>query len=327
MSMVILWHDDVVRHLSTKDAVKAIERSFRAEADGLVNVPSRYDINMPVGWLRIMPAAYCLDGKWICGFKVMNMTKGVGLRYAILLIDAQSGEFLALMDAEHITAVRTAATSVLALKHLYDGRISELGVVGSGFEAKAQLRAIADFFEISKVHVYSPTEQNRVAFAKQMSEELGLDITAVDDVVQAVSGHQMVVFATRSTTPVVLREQIDHGSILISIGSTRPDLRELDERILRDAQVVITDHPEQLMRESGDMIAARHLVDDKKLVPLSSLIAGEVNLADGELKIFKSTGTALQDLALAIDVYRKAMTNFQGLQIGNFPHLKVTQGG
>src|SRR6185437_17126863 len=125
-----------VRALATREVLMAAARAaVQAERDGTVVMPPRLDVDLPTGFLRVMPAAM---GE-VMGVKVMTLVKGLGNRYLLLLYSQPSGELVALIDADEITHLRTAATTALAGEMLAPDGTERLGLLGSGFEAESHL--------------------------------------------------------------------------------------------------------------------------------------------------------------------------------------------
>ena len=123
--------------------MRAARAAVDAERRRRVVMPPRLDVDLPTGFLRVMPAAM---GD-VMGVKVMTLVKGLGNRYLLLLYSQPSGELLALLDADEITRLRTAATTALAGSMLAPEGTSQLGLLGSGFEAESHLRLLAQRVE------------------------------------------------------------------------------------------------------------------------------------------------------------------------------------
>jgi ornithine cyclodeaminase/alanine dehydrogenase-like protein (mu-crystallin family) len=322
--MTLFLASEDVRALASQEVLMAAARSaVKADADGLSVVPARLDVDLPTGFLRVMPAAM---GQ-VMGVKVMTLVKGVGNRYLLLLYDQPTGSLDAILDADEITRLRTAATTALAGEMLAPAGTSRLGLLGSGFEAESHLRLLARIWPLDQVLVYSPTPARREAFADRMSEELGLRVVAVSTAEEAVGDAPVSVLATKATEPVVDGRAFPRGGVVLSIGSTRPDLRELDSAALGRAAALLVDDARQVRLESGDVIEALTCgaLSDDLIVSLAAM-DGEVHRlrADGErdLLAFKSVGTAVQDLALAASILAAARRDGRGRDLGELARLK-----
>jgi ornithine cyclodeaminase/alanine dehydrogenase-like protein (mu-crystallin family) len=212
----------------------------------------------------------------------------------ILLFEPETGELLVTMDGRLITEVRTAAVSAVATDHLARATASVLAIIGSGVQARSHLEALRLVREFREVRVWSP---RRAAFA----EEHGVDAAASAE--EAVRGADVVVTATTSPTPVLSGEWLSPGAHINAVGAPRPDWRELDDEVLRRANVYV-DSREAAMKESGDVIAAKEVVAEIGEV-ISGAEQGRRSLE--EVTLFKSLGLAVEDVATAELVYRNAL--------------------
>lgn len=300
----------------------AARTAVEAERDGSAVLPPRQDVRLDTGLLRVMPAAL----KDVMGLKVMTLVKGLGTRYLLLVYDRATSALVGLLDAEEITKLRTAATTALAAQILQPEPQRELGLVGTGFEAGGHLSAFADLWPLESVRVFSPSHERREAFAERASARLGIDVRATDSAGAACAFGSTVVLATKSETPVVVGADFPPGHVVLSIGSTRPDLRELDRATLARTAALLVDDPVQVGLESGDIIDA---LGSGALTPEHVVGMGQALDADPpersaarDLLTFKSVGTALQDLALATAALDAAARAGVGRELGELTRLK-----
>jgi ornithine cyclodeaminase/alanine dehydrogenase len=260
------------------------------------------------------------------GLKIMTLARGIGNRYLLLLYSQVNGELLAILDADEVTRMRTAATTALAGSLLSPSGVSDLSIIGTGFEATGHLRAFAHMWPLSSVRVYSRSADRRVDFAERMSAELGIDVSPAVDVRSAVSGSKVTLLCTKSTIPVVSGEDFAPGAVVLSIGSTRPDLRELDLTTLRRSSVVLADDVQQVMTESGDIaegLSTGALTADR-IVSMAEWTGrrDDSDTTDRDLLTFKSVGTAMQDLLLAAELVSSAQAAGVGKDLGELASLK-----
>lgn len=323
--MALLLTSDDVRTLGSHQlALEAMRETFRSEAAGGARLPMRLDADSGAGFIRVMPAV--LDRTM--GLKVMTLVTGLGTRYLILLYAVDSGELLALLDADEVTRVRTAATTALAALHMVPEPPEELAVIGTGFEAQGHLEFFAELWPLRRVMVYSRSRENREQLADKLGPQLGLEIVPAPSMEAAVAETATVLLATKSSAPVVDGAAFAPGTVVLSIGSTRPDLRELDSETVRRAEWVVVDAVDQVLSESGDIIeaVAQGVLDRERMIPLAELCARRDVLprpsGTRDLSVFKSAGTALQDLGLAGKLYQRARELGTGTEIGDVPRLK-----
>jgi len=320
--VLILSADEVRSALDPHAAVDAIDRVLREETAGRTRVPGRVTFDVDHGWFRVMPGALLEDaGRAVMGVKVMALARGAGLSYLLLLYAERTGELMAMMDASVLTQVRTGAVSAAFLRRVCPDGIPQLGVIGSGFEARGQLETIARTIQVGRAIAFSPNRERRSTFAAEMTKGLGIPVDASDDA-GAVAAAPVVVLATRATAPVVDGAHFSAGAVIVSIGSTRPELREVDTQTIARAGRVIVDHHAQAIVESGDIQAglAAGVIKEDDIVELSAVLrAGNGPRSDPpRLLLFKPSGTAAQDLAVARMVYERCLAAGTGHRLNGF---------
>lgn len=324
--MLLLEHDDIAGLLTPEEIIATLRDALLEQSRGLVQVPPRttVDSSSGFGWLRSMPAI--LNGSKVMGFKAMHSTPGVGVGYFVDLYDLPTGELLAMMDADWLTAQRTAATAAIAVDLLSAKTIGRVGVLGSGEQARAMLIAASKVRRLEHVDVFSPTPAHRAAFAETIGRGQGLRIRPVDRPEQAVVGCDLLISVFRAgKAPFVAAEWITPGMHICAASSVRPGARELADDVWRKAAVVAVDDRAHAF-ESGDgrSATASGAFDPKRAVELWELIGGEkTGRRDAaDITLFKSVGTALQDLAIANAIYRRAKQTSVGRELGRFPKMR-----
>src|SRR4051812_34687543 len=239
-----------IHEIATHDVVMAAAKAAaEAEACGTAHFPPRLDVDLPHGFFRVMPGAM---GD-LMGVKVMTNVEGVGNRYLLLLYHQSDGELLAIVDADEVTRLRTAGTTAIAGMLLQPAPQTELALIGSGFEATAHLRTFAQIWPLKQVWAFSPSPERREAFAARMSEELGIEVLAADSCASACAAAKTVLLATKATSPVLDGGDLLPDAVVLSIGSTRPKLRELDRPTLARTSTLLVDDIESVRLESGDI--------------------------------------------------------------------------
>jgi ornithine cyclodeaminase/alanine dehydrogenase len=307
--MIVLSAEDVRAELEAPAAIDAVEAVLTQEVSSRARAPARVTVETDHGWLRVMPGvAFGGAGRPVTGAKIIALARGGGLSYLLLLYDERSAELLAMMDASVLTQLRTGAVSAAFVRQACPGGVPDLGLFGSGFEARGQLQMIAHAVRVARARIYSRDPARREAFAREMSAALGIPVEAVENP-EAVAAAPLVVLATRATAPVIEGRWFRPGAVVVSIGSTRPELREVDVETIRRAGRIIVDHTDQAAAESGDIRAGMEegAVTESDLVELGRVLAGTLPLrvADSRLVLFKPSGTAVEDLAIGRLVYER----------------------
>lgn len=301
---VTLGYEALQGALSMPEAIDLLERAFAHEAAGQVQMSPKFVTDFAGGSMRILFAADSAAG--YCATKAYHSVKGAGVRYVVSLYRLKDGELLALLDGRHITDLRTgAASGVIARKVAIAGPVT-VGLIGSGHQAATQLEALAAVYPVRSATVYSPTAANREAFARRMAARLGFPVTPVDSARAAAEGHAVVAAASsaRGAEPVLRGEWLGSSRLLCAVGNTRAQFAEVDVRCFQDARLVVVDSIHAL-EEAGELrqaIAADALPESKRAT-LGKIVTGAVSVPAAGLVVFKSVGTALQDLALAARYY------------------------
>ena len=287
----------VDRLLRMEEVIPAMERALADFSSGKVVQPVR--TMLPVaehkGFLGLMPAytGTALGTKLVAFYP--HNTDVPTHHATILLFKPETGEPLITMDGRLITEVRTAAVSAVATEFLARPDASVLAIIGSGVQARSHLEALRLVRDFREVRVWSP--RRAAAFA----EEHGVRAAAAAE--EAVRGADVVVTATTSPTPVLSGEWLSPGVHINAVGAPRPDWRELDDEVLRRSRVYV-DSREAAQKESGDVIAAGEISAE-----IGEVTAGTKpgRRSAEEITLFKSLGLAVEDVATAELVYRKAL--------------------
>jgi len=295
-SILILSEDAVRNLLNMKELISAMSRALADLSGGKVIQPVRTVLSIAEhqGFFGLMPAYNGSLGAKLVTFYPNN--QGIHTHHAvILLFRAETGEPIAMIDGRLITEMRTAAVSAVATDKLARPDSHVLAILGSGVQARSHLEALRLVREFSEVRVWSP--RNAAAFANAHSVKVAASAE------EAVRGADVIVVATASTTPVLMGEWLSRGAHINAVGATRPNWRELDDATLRVSQIFVESR-EAAMQESGDVIAA-----GKISAEIGEVIAGQKpgRQSEDEITLFKSVGVAVEDVAAADLVYRKAM--------------------
>lgn len=273
--------------------------------------PRRVIAKGPGRALRVMAAAPPHSN--LMGAKLFGYGGQKRTNYAILLVDHDSGEVRALVDGAVITAVRTSVTSALAVDRLAPKSATRLAVLGSGLEAQSHITAIAALRPIESLTVFSPTEANREALAAEATRLLGIPATACVTAQAAVEGADIVVAAARSRNeaPILMGDWLAERTVVVSVGSTVPDQREIDVSVVAACDLIVCDAVDEVVEETGDMLAARAagVPFEDRIVSLNQLLMGQCDaaVATARRPLFKSVGNGMQDVTVAELAFDKAL--------------------
>ncbi len=319
---LVLNHGDVCEVATMAMAIEAMEHVYGLAGDGQTGDPRRYDIALTKGWLRLMVIE--AQGLGVFGYKAMNLFPGVGVRYAVHLYDGSSGALAAIVDAKQVTALRTAACAAVATDRLAPARVERMAMIGTGAEARTQLLAMDSVRPAATVAVHSRSEANVARFIEEMAPQVAAELTPCTSVEDAVAGAQLVVLATKSDTPVLRADHLRSGVHVNSVGAARLDQRELDSDVFAVVDLTVCDEVELVSREAGDVaqaVVAGTFVPERAM-SLAELVRSPVERDDSAITLFKSVGSALQDLALAGRVVEAARAKGLGRELAGFLQTK-----
>jgi alanine dehydrogenase len=287
-------------------AIDAVVDAYRAPLDPGA-LPPRAAGRADGSWLRTLSALPA--GCHYFGAKLMGMSttaQSPGVEYVIVLYDRETSGIAAFVDAHHVTAYRTAATSAAALGQLAPPGAIRLTVLGSGLEASMHVRAFRAVREVEELVVFSPTRERREAFAAEFGAR------AVDDPCEAVAAATVVLAAARSRgeVPILYGEWLPPRAVVMSIGSKVPEQREIDVTVVEWCDLIVCDDVHEVVQETGDLIEAARVgvAFADKTFSLHALLAGELDerLAAAERPMFKSVGSGLQDVVVASLILEQA---------------------
>ena len=314
---LLLNESDVKVILTMPLALDAVEESFRRLADGSALLHSRQRLYIPgKSYLHYMAAADARSG--YMGLKIYSSSKE-GLRFVVPLFSADSGDMLALIEADFLGQMRTGAASGVATRVMARQDARTVAIIGSGLQARTQLEAIAQVRSIERASIFSRDALRRETFANEMTRILGIPVTAANSAEEAVREADVVVTSTTSSMPVLEGRWLRPGMHINAIGANFPQKRELDDAAVGRADVIAADSREQSRLESGDLIHAlgNDLARWDAVLELADIVSGKVpGRTDAQqITLFKSNGIATEDIAVAARVYEAARERGIGREI------------
>ncbi|HEX3803659.1 MAG TPA: ornithine cyclodeaminase family protein [Solirubrobacteraceae bacterium] len=307
---VFVSAEAVTQSVDLPNVIAALRRTYEAQPP--TSGGAGRTVARGTSGARVRALAAVLPDGEILGTKVHVQPTAAGSRYLISLFSQGDGALLALLDGQAITELRTGATSALALDALAPQGALDIAVLGSGTEARSHLRAIAALRPLHHVAVFSPTPERRELFAAEMAAELSVEISACSTAEEAVGRASTVLAAARShgEVPIFKPDALNGATTVVSVGSTLPEQRELHESVLARAALIVADEPRELLEQSGDCIAAAAAGIELagKAYSLAQLIqqALPVPIDHAGINVFKSVGSALQDVAVASLIFQTA---------------------
>lgn len=306
-----------VRYVTTEEirSVLAMPAAIRAVTEALIElstgravVPPRTSLEVPSfrTTALIMPAY--LPGPRRIGLKLIslcenNPSRGLPLAQALTIVmDAERGTPLAVLEAGHLTAVRTGAASGAATAALARPDARAAAVFGAGVQGRTQLEAVAAVRSLDKAFVIDVDARAAAAFASEMSARLGVPVEPAD-ASAAVREADVICTATTSASPVFRDQDLKPGVHINAVGSYKPHVRELPGETVRRARLFV-DEKRSALEEAGDILIPLReglIGEDHIRAEIGEVLAGlkPGRESDGEITVFKSVGNAVEDLAVA----------------------------
>jgi ornithine cyclodeaminase len=302
VSVLVLSTEEVERLLPMDECIEAMTEVLSSLARDELHQPLRSVVRPPAagGLMGLMPAhrggsspAYSLKEIVIApGNPARGLDSHQG---AVLLHDGETGELRALLNASPITAIRTAAVSAVATRALARPDARVVAIVGAGVQGRSHEEAMRAVLDDPEIRVWSRRDGGS-------AEEI-------------VRGADVVCTCTTSREPVVRHEWLEPGAHVNAVGASVPTSRELEEETIRAATLVV-DRRESALNEAGELLIPG-LGEDAIAAELGEVLVGAHpgRASAGELTVFKSLGLAVEDLAAAELVVRKAREQGVGTEV------------
>lgn len=315
MAETPIWitEKDVVELISLPEAIDALERTLALEAGGLaVNLPKTHAMVAANDAMHAIGAA--VAGEGMCGFKTWVNLQGKS-ETTLTLFSLEDGRCLGVIEATALGQMRTASVTGVGTKRLAPSGADVMGIAGTGKQSLPQIAAVHAVRPLKEVRVSSRNAETRAKFAQRVTDALGIPARPVDSLEDAVADAPIVTLITNSTMPFLTAGMLAKGSHLNAMGAIVPARIEFTDDVFGRADVVAVDSLQSVRDLSAEFRA--HYGDDDaawaEVKTISSIIAaGETRPADADVTLFKAMGMGISDLALAIEVYRRARAANRG---------------
>jgi ornithine cyclodeaminase/alanine dehydrogenase-like protein (mu-crystallin family) len=321
--LLVLTSSEIKLLLSMTECIELMSETLKDLSRGELVQPLRMVVRPPEarGVMAMMPAyrrgpesVFAL--KAICFFHDNPALGKDAHQGCVLLSSGETGEPLAIMNASAITEIRTAAVSAVATKQLSREDAGELAIVGSGIQARAHLVALAAVRTIKRARVFSPNPDHPKQLAEEMGSQFNFPIEPVPTAELALKDADLIVTATSARQPVIERKWVSAGAHINAIGTYSAQAREIDSATMAAARIFV-DRRESALNEAGDYLLAAEeglLTPESLLAEIGELLLGEKagRTSEDEITLFKSLGLAVEDMACAQYLFRKAKTENVG---------------
>jgi ornithine cyclodeaminase/alanine dehydrogenase len=326
--MLVLSHDDLRTLLNMKDVIEAVESGFLALGCSMALAPERLHLNIPTenGVLLEMPSFMGRGhrGGPALGTKIVsvfegNLARGLDIvQSAYLLLDAETGEPLSLMDGKFITGIRTAATSAVATKFMASPGPKQVAIFGAGVQARFHVAAMVEVAAVDRIIVVSRNEENARELALYAASRFAIP-SKTGSAAEAARTSDLICTCTSSGEPIFDGRLIKQGAHINSVGAFTPSTRELDGEAVRRARLIIDDES-AAGREAGEILIplAEGLIGPGHVRgTLAEVVSGKVAGRESvdEITLFKSCGLAIEDLVTARLAYDSAKARNIGAEV------------
>jgi len=320
MSTKLLSQEEIKGLIGIKEIVEICDKTFQGLGDGTVINPTKVLLDLGEtaeyppygGFMNAMPAyigwADMAGIKWAGGN--VKERKRLGLPYItsmILLMEPKVGNFVAAMDGEYITTMRTGAQTAVALKHMLKGKKSiKLGLYGAGGQGHSQTLAISQVFEIEEVRVYDVFPAAAEKYKADMKDVVKGDIIVCADPKDACEG-DAIVCVTQSKEPIVKNEWVKPGTIVFPMGS----YQEADDAFLLNCDKIVVDHIGQCLHRGclGKLGVEGKITEKDIYATIGEVACGKKDVGDVSKQRITCVpiGTGAMDIAVASVVYKRAV--------------------
>ena len=309
-----------------EEAISAVADGFTSLAAGEVSLPPIVRVDVPEHKGEVdIKTAYIrgLDSfaiKIAAGFFEnyrLGLPTGSGM---MVLVSAKTGRPEAvLLDNGYLTDVRTGAAGALAARHLAREKIDTVGVIGSGAQARYQMMALKQVRDFRRLMVYGIIPDQVEQYAAEMAPVLGVEIVKAEGVETVVRNSDIVVTCTPAKEPYLKAEWLHPGLHITAMGTDSEDKQELYADTLARADLLVCDKKSQSFRlgEFHNGLKAGVIAEDDPIIELGELTSGRKpgRRNDEEITVCDLTGVGVQDTAIALLAYRKAMEKDLGLRV------------
>ncbi len=326
--MIFLTESEVMKAITIKEAIDVLVQAYRDFANGLIDVPPRISIGVrEQGDDAIILAAnyrsipfYGL--KEASSFPSNARKNKSTVMSNIQVYSAATGELLAVISANYLTAVKTGAASAVATRYMARQDAAVLAIIGTGIQARTQLLGIQEVRSLEEVRVYDLDDQRKKDFAAYIDDHKNRDyrVALAETSEDCVRGADIIVTATTSSTPVLQGGWLSPGAHLNCIGSFTPAMQEVDSLTVSMAHKVVCDHREEVWQVAGDLLVPLQeglITRDKLYGEVGDVVAGKLAGRENrqEITLYESVGFAALDIAIAVAVYRNASKLGFGLEV------------
>jgi ornithine cyclodeaminase len=320
-ALLVIGRDEVAAHLAYEICIPLMREAMIALSRGRTRQSLRSIVDLDGGRaFGTMPGAM-LGGPF--GAKLISVFPGSAdapsHQGLVVLFDPATGAPVCLVDASELTAIRTAAASAAATDALAPPGASRLAIIGTGEQARRHAEALVHVRPIGSIRIWGRSGEKAAALAGELGAKLGLPVEPAATVGAAVEDAEIVCTTTAAPEPVLFSRQVGEGTHLNLVGSSRAGPAEVDSELVRRARF-FADHEEGALRQGAEFLIAKEkglVGDDHVLGEIGEVMAGTLagRTSAGDVTIYKSLGSIVQDLAAGWWLYERARERGFGVRV------------
>jgi alanine dehydrogenase len=315
--MALCLDEQQVTDLLTMEmAIVAVEEALKQQGLGTAINNPRSRVRLPTGQLHMMGAA--LPTRGVIGYKAYTAFRGQ-TRFHVMLYSSDTGELVAMLQADRLGQLRTGAASGVATKYMARPEARSVGIFGTGWQARSQLEAVCAVRQVQGIKAFGRDATRRQTFCSEMSQQLGIPVEPAHTPEAVVKGMDLVITATNARDPLFDGNWLEPGAHVNAIGSNALIRREIDDTTVRRSALVVVDSKEQARLECGDLLGAleRGLIHWEQVRELGDVVAGFIpgRRQGSDITLFESHGLAIWDLAAGMAVYDAAKAKGVGREL------------
>ncbi|BDC19564.1 ornithine cyclodeaminase family protein [Acidianus sp. HS-5] len=301
---LLLTEKDVVNLLKFEDAYNALKEAF-IEWENKLGVNSKR-MRTSISGSTLTCQAGGLQG--YLGIKTFIKGNFVSLLFST------SGELLMIVEADRLSQIRTGTLAVLASDYI-QLKYNTVGIIGLGKQGLAHVEA---FYELKKIEpIVISRSQDRINKALRVLNSEGIKVKVAGSYKDVFLNSEVVTSVTSSKDPFIKLDYVRKGMHINLMGSNIPERVEAFPELIKASSIIVVEDIQQALEEAGDLILAHKMgmLDESKLIQLSSIISGKIEKKADDISIFKSTGIGLEDVAVMKILYEKAKKKGIGKEI------------
>lgn len=329
MKTLLLNKQDVGRLISMKEVIATVEEAYKAFNSGQVtqppytciHLPPQGEIDFKLGYNK---ANQIISMKASSGGFPSNPTEhgvpsGMG---TILLFDARSCALICVMDGSLLTGLRTGAAGAVSVKALARRNAKTITSIGTGNQARMQIRAIREVMTIATIHAWDHHPQSLAKYKSDIEREFGIPVVMARSKQDAVEQADILVTTTRGKGSLVEAAWVRPGTHIVAIGTDTYGKQELEPEVFRNAKVIVDSIPQCVEKgETWHPLNKNIIRQDDIHAEIGEILLGKKpgRETDDEVTIFDSTGMAIQDNTTAHRIYRNAVASNTGASFEFIP--------